>query len=163
MATKLLLIQDAKHLGRKGDVVSVKAGYARNWLIPTKTAVIADKKTLKLQARLQEERKQKAIADKAEAEALSSDISGKIIKTEVKVDHDGHMYGSVSAADIVRLLEEQHNVQLDKHAVQLKQAVKSTGTHQITLKLPEGVTAAITLKVIAEGSEEQEEVASTEE
>lgn len=162
MATKLLLIQDAKHLGRKGDVVSVKAGYARNWLIPTKTAVPADKRTLRMQARLQEERMQKAIADKSEAETLAAHLEGKIIKTEVKVDHDGHMYGSVSAADVVRLLEEQHGIQFDKHAVQLKHAVKTMGVSPITLKLPEGVTAAITLKVIAEGAEEQEE-ASTEE
>jgi len=162
MATKLLLIQDAKHLGRKGDVVSVKDGYARNWLIPTKIAVAANKGTLRTQARLQEERKQKALADKADAEAISGHVNGKIIKTEVKVDHAGQMYGSVSAADVARLLEEQHNVQIDKHAVQLKHAVKTTGTSLITLKLPEGVTAVVTLKVFAEGAEEQES-ASVEE
>src|SRR5689334_17894347 len=99
MANKLLLMKDVEELGRSGDVVSVKPGYARNYLLPQGFAVLADKKALKMQARLQEERRKKAVEDKKEAEELAQAIDGVTLTTIVKVDHEGHMYGSVSAHD----------------------------------------------------------------
>lgn len=151
MATKLLLIDDVEDLGRSGDIVSVKPGYARNRLIPMGAAVIADKNALKRQARLQEERIQKAADDKSQAEGIAKDVEGKTIKTHVKVDHDGHMYGSVSIADIVQLMQEQTQIQLEKRWLQLKAPIKKTGLYNIVLKLSEGVTSAFQLKVLAEG------------
>ena len=147
---KLLLIEDVQSLGRKGEIVSVKPGYARNFLVPKKYAVVADATTLKMQARLQDEREKKALADKKDAEEMAARLEGVSIETHVKVDHDGHMYGSVTAADIVRLLESQKAITLDKHAIGLKHAIKDTGVHTISLKLKEGVTASFTLNVISE-------------
>lgn len=153
MATKLLLIDDVEDLGRSGDIVSVKPGYARNRLIPLGAAVIADKNALKRQARLQEERLKKAADDKSHAEGIAKEIEGKTIKTHVKVDHDGHMYGSVSASDILHLMQEQSQIQLEKRWLQLKHPIKKTGVYNILLKLPEGVTSAFQLKVLAEGDD----------
>lgn len=150
MATKLLLIQDVEDLGRSGDLVNVKPGYARNFLIPQQLAVVADKRTLKMQARLQEERKQKAIQDRADSESLAQKIEGIIISTNVKVDHDGHMYGSVSQADIIRLLNEQHGVELEKKNIALKHPIKEVGDVNVVIKLKEGISANVTLKVIPE-------------
>lgn len=161
MATKLLLIEDVEDLGRSGDVVSVKPGYARNKLIPSKVAVHADKRALRMQERLQEERLKKAATDKKDAELAAERIDGKTVTTIVKVDHDGHMYGSVAISDILHLVQEQHSVTLEKRWVQLPHAIKTTGQFPVTLKLPEGVTAKILVKVSAEGAEE-EEVASEE-
>lgn len=163
MATKLLLIEDVLGLGRRGDLVTAKAGYVRNYLVPKKLAILADKKALGMQARLQEERLKKAVADKKDAELLAEKLKGKSITSFVKVDHDGHMYGSVSAADVARLLEEEHGIVVDKHTVQLKHAVKKTGTSPVALRLPEGIMAEITLKVYPEGFVEPEEVAAEEE
>ena len=73
-ATKLLLVEDVEDLGRSGEIVSVKPGYARNKLLPSGAAVLADKKALRMQAKLQEERAQKAISDKADAEKLKAQI-----------------------------------------------------------------------------------------
>lgn len=151
MATKLLLIDDVEDLGRKGDVVTVKPGYARNRLIPLGAAIIADKNALKRQARLQEERAKKAEADKSHAEGIAKEIEGKTVTTHVKVDHDGHMYGSVAISDIIHLMQEQAGIQIEKRWVQLKHPIKNVGTHNILLKLPEGVTTAFHLKVLAEG------------
>lgn len=150
MATKLLLIEDVETLGRSGDVVSVKPGYARNFLIPQGFAEIASANALRKQARLQEERKQKAIADKSEAEAVAAKLAGLVVSTIVKVDHEGHMYGSVSQADIVHMLQEQHGIALDKKAIQLKHHIKEVGVHEVTLRLKEGVESSITVKVEAE-------------
>jgi large subunit ribosomal protein L9 len=161
MATKLLLIDDVEDLGRSGDIVSVKPGYARNRLIPMGAAIIADKNALKRQARLQEERIQKAADDKSHAEGIAKEIEGKIVKTSVKVDHDGHMYGSVSIADIVHLMQEQTQIQLEKRWIQLKHPIKKTGLYNILLKLPEGVTSAFQLKILAEGETDEPITAET--
>ena len=120
MATQLLLIEDVADLGRSGDVVKVKPGYARNYLLPKKLGVFADKNALRMQARLQEERLKKAAEDRAEAEVLAKAIDGATLTSIVKVDADGHMYGSVSQLDIVHLMEEQKQVVIEKKSVMLK-------------------------------------------
>jgi large subunit ribosomal protein L9 len=151
---KLLLIQDVEALGRSGDVVTVKPGYARNFLLPQKKAIVANNQTLRSQARLQEERQKQAIIDKKEAEVIALKINEATIETTVKVDQEGHMYGSVSTLDIVHLLQEQHHTPVEKSHILLKHPIKEIGVHTINLKLKEGVPATITLKVLAEGSEE---------
>jgi large subunit ribosomal protein L9 len=150
MATKLLLIEDVETLGRSGEIVSVKPGYARNFLLPQGLAVIANKQALRQQERLKEERQKKAIADREESEGIAAQIEGITLTTVVKVDHEGHMYGSVTAHEIVHLLQEQNNIHLDKKNIQLKHPIKTTGVHSIPVKLNEGVTAAFNLKVMSE-------------
>lgn len=150
MANKLLLIEDVEALGRTGDVVSVRPGYARNFLLPQGLAVIADKHALRMQARLQEERQKKAILDKQESEQLAVKIEVLTLSQIVKVDHEGHMYGSVTIGDIVHLLQEQGGIALEKRMVQLKHPIKEVGVHEIHLKLKEGIPAKFTLKVIPE-------------
>lgn len=163
MATQqLLLIKDVEHLGRSGDIVKVKAGYARNKLIPSKVARFADKNSLRLQAKLQEERRQKAIVDKKDAEEFAQKIFGKTIVTIVKVDHAGHMYGSVSVNDIIRLVEEQHAITLEKRSVQLKSPIKELGLFDLELRLSEGVQTKFHLKVVAEGAVEETPEETTE-
>jgi large subunit ribosomal protein L9 len=162
MATKLLLIDDVDDLGRSGDIVSVKPGYARNFLLPQGFAVAADKRALRMQAQLQEERRKRAVVDKQESDKTASQLEGVVLTEIVKVDQEGHMYGSVSALDVARMLQEKHNVSLEKKSVQLKHAIKETGVHTITIKLKEGVTASIKLKVISETDhhKEQQEAAA---
>src|SRR5574338_163192 len=99
MGNQLLLIEDVDDLGRSGDVVSVKPGFARNFLLPQKKAVVADKFTLRMQARLKEERAKRAEIDKKEAVVLAERIAPMELSIVVKVDPDGHMYGSVTALD----------------------------------------------------------------
>ena len=150
-ATKLLLLEDVEDLGRSGEIVSVKPGYARNKLLPSRVAVLADKKALRMQARLQEERAKKAIQDKADAEKLKAKIDELETLTKVvKVDQEGNMYGSVSANDIVHLLEEQAGMHIEKRTVQLKHPLKQIGSYTIHLKLNEGVTADLKVNIEAE-------------
>lgn len=157
MATKLLLLEDVEALGRSGDVVNVRAGYARNFLLPQGHAIIADKNTLRKQERLREERLQRAAVDRKESEELAKSLEGQVIRTTVKVDHEGHMYGSVSALDIIHLIQNQLSINLEKHFVQLKHAIKETGKKTINLKLKEGITTSIILEIASEEANAQPE------
>jgi large subunit ribosomal protein L9 len=149
MRNQLLLLEDVEDLGRSGDVVSVKPGYCRNFLLPQKKAVVADKFTLRMQAKLKAERAKRAEIDRNEAEQLAKKIDGMVMTIEVKVDPDGHMYGSVAAIDIVRLFEKE-GVHLERRNVVLQHAIKELGVHPIHLKLKEGVPAQITLRVMSD-------------
>lgn len=152
MANKLLLMKDVDDLGRSGDIVSVKPGFARNFLLPQGFAVLADKRALKMQAQLQEARRLRAVEDKKESEEFAVAIEGVTITTFVKVDQEGHMYGSVSAHDVAELLSQQISRVVEKKAIQnsLKHPIKETGVFPLTAKLKEGITASFTLKVVPE-------------
>ncbi|MBS4168340.1 50S ribosomal protein L9 [Parachlamydia sp. AcF125] len=155
MAHKLLLIEDVENLGRSGDLVSVKPGYARNFLLPQGVAVLADKRALRMRARLQEEREKKAAIDKSESEKIAAQLAGVTLTSIVKVDHEGHMYGSVSITDIVHLLSAEHQIELEKRSVGLKHPIKALGVYTLPVKLKEGVTGSFTLKVISEEASQQ--------
>lgn len=151
MANKLLLIHDVDHVGRSGEIVSVRPGFARNFLIPQGFAVVADKKALRMQARLQEERQKKAAVEKAEAEAIKARLEGLVIETAVKVDNEGQMYGSVNAQDIQHLIEKETQIHIEKKALHLKHALKEVGEFVIPIKLKEGVHVEnFKVKVVAE-------------
>lgn len=151
--SKLLLIHDVHSLGRSGDVVSVRSGYGRNYLLPQKLAVIADNQALKMQERLKEERLKKAATDKQESEQMAAAMEGLMVTTIVKVDHEGHMYGSVSAADIVHLVETHSGLKLEKSSIQLKHPLKEIGVFEIPVKLKEGVAAQVSVKITPEESD----------
>ncbi|MCH9630929.1 MAG: hypothetical protein S4CHLAM37_09390 [Chlamydiia bacterium] len=150
MQNQLLLLEDVGKLGRKGDIVTAKPGFVRNYLIPQKKAVVATAHTLKLRARLQEERTKQAAVDKKEAEALAKVIEGRKLSTKVKVDPAGHMYGSVTAADIVNLFEKE-GIELEKSYITLVHPIKTTGEHKVELRLKEGVPAHIIIEIVGEG------------
>lgn len=150
MSNKVLLIEDVENLGRQGDIVSVKPGFKRNFLLPQRLAVLADKKALNMQARLQEDRKKKAIADKEESEKIAQSLQDVTLTFVVKVDAEGHMYGSVTALDIVHKLAEEKQLSLEKKAVHLPHPIKEVGVYTIPLKLKEGVTSSLILKVISD-------------
>ncbi len=150
MATKLLLVQDVLDLGRSGEIVSVKPGYARNFLLPKQLAVVANKGTLRMQARLQEERQKKALEERKEANEVAQRLEGVTIEKVVKVDPEGHLYGSVTVAEIIDLIKASHNVSLEKKTIVLKHPIKTLGEHVIELKLHDEVKSQITLNVVKE-------------
>lgn len=146
MQNQLLLLDDVDNVGRSGDLVAVRPGFARNYLLPQKKAVVADKYTLKLQAKLKEERAKKAEVDKKDALLIAERIAPMELTMVVKVDPDGHMYGSVAAVDIVKLLEGE-KIHIERRNVALQQPIKDLGVHTIQLKLKEGIPASFRLKL----------------
>ncbi len=163
MATKLLLLEDVEALGRSGEIVQVKPGYARNYLIPQGLAMTADKRALNLQQRLKEEREKRAVQDKTESQELANRLNGIEVTMVVKVDQEGHMYGSVTVGDMIELLQAKQQMTLEKKNIQLKHPIKETGVHVIPVKLKEGVASSFTLKVMSEEGYRltQEEIKST--
>ena len=150
MKQQLLLLEDVEALGRKGEVVSAKPGYIRNYLLPKGFAVIASANTLRKQERLRQEREKQAVVDRKEAEELAIQIEGMTLEIKVKVDPEGHMYGSVSAVDIVKLFQEK-GFPIEKKNVLVPRPIKETGAHKLSIKLKEGVPVSCMLQVIPEG------------
>jgi len=159
MQNQLLLLADVDNVGRSGDVVSVRPGFARNFLLPQKMAVVADKYTLKLQARLKEERARQAETDKKDALMIAERIATMQLSMVVKVDPDGHMYGSVGQVDIVKLLEGE-KISIERRNVVLAQPIKDLGTHTIHLKLKEGIPASFVLTLESDRPLPKREVAA---
>jgi large subunit ribosomal protein L9 len=153
MAQKILLLEDIESVGRKGEVASVKPGYAFNYLIPQGFALVANKSALRRQSRLCEERLKQAEVDKSESMEIASKVNGETLEVTVKVDQEGHLYGSVSSLDIVHHLLAKTGITLDKKVVQLKHPYKEIGVFEVPLKFKEDVTANITLKIIAQQEE----------
>jgi len=150
MKQQLLLLEDVESLGQKGDIVSAKPGYVRNYLLPKSLAVVASPNALRKRERLRQERAQQAIVDRREADELAKQVESLILETRVKVDPEGHMYGSVSALDIAQLYQ-QNGLPVEKRYIQLPRPIKATGVHKIPLKLKEEVSATCTLHIIPEG------------
>ncbi len=150
MKQQLLLLQDVEALGKKGEIVSAKPGYVRNFLLPQGFAIIASPHTLRKQERLRAERAKQAVIDRKESEELSIQIEGISLETKVKVDPEGHMYGSVSAADIAQLFQER-GLPIEKKAVLVTKPIKETGVHKISIRLKEGVFANCQLSILPEG------------
>ena len=149
MQNQLLLLEDIENLARKGEIVTVKPGFARNYLLPKKKAVVVDKRTVRMQEQLKKEREKQAIEDKKASEALSKELAAKTFEVKVKVDPDGHMYGSVAQNDIVKLLANE-GFEITRRNVKMLHAIKTLGIHEITLQLKEGIEAKFALKVSSE-------------
>ncbi len=155
MRKNVLLIEDVDDLGNSGEIVSVRTGYARNFLLPQKKGIIPGKHTLRMQERLKEERAKRAVLDRTEAEELAARLADVVLTAHVKVDPEGKLYGSVSAQDILALFPPGQFA-LEKKNIHLKRPIKEIGTHEVLLKLKEGVSVTIHLKVVAEAEKSGE-------
>lgn len=146
MKNQLLLLEDVENVGRSGDVVSVRPGYARNFLVPQKFAVVANNRTLRIQAKLQEERAQRAAVDLKDSNEVKEKLEARNFSIVAKVDPDFRMYGSVSIGDILDLIAKE-GFALEKKNIVLPHALKTLGKHEIPVKLKEGVKTFFTVTV----------------
>lgn len=144
---KVVLLEDVKSLGKKGELVNVSDGYARNFIIPKKLGLEATAKNLndlKLQKK-NEEKKQQNILEEAKAQA--AEIEKHPVKVSVKMGEGGKVFGSVSTKEIVKAYQEQYKTELDKKKMQLDEPIKTAGTHIVQIKLHKDVTAKLEVKV----------------
>lgn len=145
---KIILKEDIANLGYKDDVVEVKNGYGRNYLIPTGKAVIASESALKVLAENQRQRAHKLARIKAEAEEAAKALEGLKLTIGAKTSSTGTIFGSVNAIQIAEALEKLgHNV--DRKLISID-AVKEVGNYTATIKLHREVTVEIPFEVIAE-------------
>lgn len=147
---KVILLEDITNLGRMGDTVTVKAGYARNYLIPRKLALVATAQNLKAQQnQLQalEKRKEKVIE---EAKSLSEKLAGAMLSFSRKCGSKGQLFGSVTNMDIATALEEQ-GLEVDRRDIVLTEPIKSIGDFDVTVKLHHDVAPVVKVTVLPEG------------
>lgn len=143
---KVILLQDVKALGKKGQLVEVNDGYARNFILPKKLGLEANNKNmndLKLQKAHEEKRAQEIYE---EAKALGVKISESQVKVTIKTGEGGKIFGSVSSKEIAQAVAEQTGLEIDKKKMQLPSPIKTMGTHMVPVKLHPKVTTE--LKVV---------------
>ena len=150
MKQQLLLLQDVDSLGKKGEIVNAKLGYIRNFLLPQGLAVTATANMLRKQERLRAERDKQAIVDRKESEELAKQIETINLEIKVKVDLEGHMYGSVTPANIAQLFQER-GLPLERKNIGVTKPIKVTGVHKIPVKLKEGIELTVALHILPEG------------
>ena len=144
---KVILLQDVKALGKKGEVVNVNDGYARNFILPKKLGVEANGKNLN-DLKLQKANEEKIAKENLEAaKKLAEELkAGKVVLT-MKVGEGGRTFGSVSSKEIAEAVKEQMHLDIDKKKIQLKEQIKTLGTHIVSVKLHPEVTAELNVSV----------------
>ena len=147
---KVILLQDVKSLGKKGEVVNVSDGYARNMILPKKLGVEATGKNMN-DLKLQNQHAEKVAQENLEAaKALAAEIADKQVQVKIKTGEGGKIFGSVSTKEIAAAAKEQLDLELDKKKMQLPEGLKSLGVHEVPVKLHPKVTASLKVKVIEE-------------
>jgi len=146
---QVILRKDVPKLGKAGDVVNVKDGYARNYLIPKGFAIPANQKNLQA---LEKERKlilAKAERERKKAQSLAEKLQGLTLTLYRRAVEEGKLYGSVSALDIAKALAEK-GFEIDKNQVLLEEPIKTTGTYQVNIKIRADLLVPIKVEVIEE-------------
>ncbi len=144
---KVILLQDVKSLGKKGDTVNVSDGYARNLLFPKKLGVEANAKNMN-DLKLQKANQEKVAKEQLEeAQAFAELLSTKEVFISIKVGEGGKTFGSVSSKEIADAAKAQHGLDIDKKKIQLAAPIKALGTSSVPVKLHPKVTAQLKVTV----------------
>ncbi len=146
---KLILTQEVSGLGTPGDVVDVKDGYARNYLMPRSLAVAWTKGGEKQVASIQKARSSREIKTSEEAQAVKASLESKPVRLSAKAGASGRLFGAVTPADIAAAVSAAGGPTLDRRKIELAQPVKSLGSHQVAVHLGPEVKATVTLEVVA--------------
>lgn len=147
---KVILLQDVKGQGKKGEVVNVSDGYARNYLMPKNLAVEASAgkiKELQQQKNSADIKQQRLIQ---EARVLADRLEKLTINIKTKAGEGGRLFGAVNNKDVAEALERDHNIVIDKKKIVVKEPIKTLGAYPVTIKLFTSVQAEISISVLAE-------------
>lgn len=147
---KVILTQDIKSVGKKGQIINASDGYARNYLLPKKLAVVADNANLNELKTKQDANKYKKDMSRASAEELAQKMNSFELVFKIKAGENGKTFGSVTAKDVAEALNKKYFVEVDKKKIDLSDAIKTLGTYQIEIKLFEGITGNLKVVVIAQ-------------
>ena len=144
---KVILLQDVKSLGKKGQTVEVSDGYARNCILPKKLGVEANAKNLN-DLKLQKAHEEKVAKEQLEeAKSLAQRIEAISVETSIKSGKDGRSFGSVSSKEIAEAFKKQHGIEIDKKKIIIDEPIRTIGTSIVTVKLHREVTAKLTVHV----------------
>jgi large subunit ribosomal protein L9 len=145
---KLILTSDVEELGKRGDVVDVAEGYARNFLLPRKKAVKANEGALAQAEAIREARIESDRKAKEDAERLATQLVGSRVVIAAQAGDEGQLYGSISPADVVEGVKRFTGIELDRGTLEIAKPIKAIGLHEINIKLHPEVEFPLTLDVI---------------
>lgn len=146
---KVILKRDVKGLGHAGDMKEVKDGYARNFLLPTGGAVLADRGAVANWERHRDQREERDRTLRSDAESAAERLNSLRLEIPVKAGERGRLFGAVTGHQIADAIHRQ-GIELDKHALHLREPIKTLGEHRVEVRLMAGVEATVTIEVVAE-------------
>lgn len=144
---KVILMQDVKSLGKKGELVEASDGYARNFLLPRKLAKEANAQAMNEYKNAENSKNYKIATQKAQAEHDKKTLEGKTFKMTAKAGQGGRLFGSVTSKQVAEEIKKQYNIDVDKRKVVLDCDIKEFGTYHAKVKLFTGVSAKIDVQV----------------
>ena len=147
---KVILLQDVKGSGKKGELVNVSDGYARNYLFPRKLAREADAQAMNELKNAEQSKQHKIAVETAEAEANKKRLEGQTLVMTAKAGQGGRLFGSVTSKEIANALKQKYSLDIDKRKIVLDNDIKSFGTYNCEVKLYTGVSAKVKIMVVEE-------------
>jgi large subunit ribosomal protein L9 len=147
---RVVLRDDVESLGKKGDLVEVADGYARNYLVPRGLAMKATRGVVAQAESMRRNRDAREVRDRQAAEALVPQLAAKRIEVKARAGEGGKLFGSVTTTDIVAAIAEQTGITLDRRNVTLAEGIRELGSVEVTVKLDAGVEATVGVDVVAE-------------
>ena len=144
---KVILLQDVKSLGKRGELVEASDGYARNYLLPRKLAKEANAQAMNEYKNAENSKQYKIATQKAQAEGYKKQLEGKVFKMTARAGQGGKLFGSITSKQVAEEIKKQYNIVVDKRKVVLESDIKEYGTYKAEVKLFTGITAHIDVQV----------------
>ena len=145
---KIVLLENLRKLGSIGEIINVKRGYARNFLIPQKKALFASEKNIKEVEKIKSELNKKDLEKKKNAKEIAEKLKNKIFEVKKLVTETKELYGSVKPTEISKLIDENENVEINPSNIQPSKEIKSLGEFNVEINLHSDVQTQITVKVV---------------
>jgi large subunit ribosomal protein L9 len=145
---KLILTQEVTGLGAPGDVVEVKDGYGRNYLVPRGVAIKWTRGAEKTVESIKAARSSRSVRDHDHAEEIRAKLEGEPVNIQVRAGDGGRLFGAVTVTDIAEAVSATTGQQIDKRTIAVAQPIKSLGAHEVTVKLHDEVSATVALNVV---------------
>lgn len=146
---KVILQQDVKNVGKKGDIIEVSEGYGRNFLLPKKMAVIANSQNLNVATAQANSAARKKAMETDEAKLMAAQLAKVEVSLAVKIGANGKLFGSISGKDIAEVLKKDFNIDVDKRKISLKNEVTGAGEYEAVIKVHPEITSTIKVHVKA--------------
>lgn len=146
---KMILLQDVKNLGKKGDILEVADGYARNFLLPKRLAAPATEGVLKARDKEKADTAAREARELDAARQWAKELGEKQVEVRVRAGESGKLFGAVTSTDVAEAIKAKFGREVDKRKIQLD-SIKTLGEHHVTVKLGSGINAKVSLKVVAQ-------------
>ena len=144
---KVILLEDVKSLGKRGELVEASDGYARNYLLPRKLAKEANAQAMNEYKNAENSKNYKIATQKAQAEAAKKQLEGKVFRMTARAGQGGKLFGSITSKQVAEEIKKQYNIAVDKRKVVLECDIKEYGTYKAEVKLFTGISANIDIQV----------------